>query len=38
MFTVASQSSRGKNYYPHVTGEETSSERLMIYLGPHSRK
>lgn len=37
-FTVASQSSGGKNYSPHETGEETSSERLTVYLGPHSRR
>ena len=34
---MASQSSGGKNYSPHETGEEISSERLTVYLGPHSR-
>lgn len=37
-FTVASQGSGGKNYSPHETGEETSSERLTVYLGPQSRR
>lgn len=35
--TQASESSRGKNYYPHFTGDETSSQRLMVCLRPHSR-
>lgn len=36
-FAQASRSSRGQNYEHHFTDAETSSERFMVYLRPHSR-
>lgn len=37
-FTQALISSAGENYCPHRTGEESSSERLMVYVKPHSSR